>query len=79
VVKQAQEAQNMDKASMVSSHETGIKNDDKTTDASTKSDHNSIESTTDPSSLPQKFVADVFSPQPLPTGSIQAKTLEKIT
>jgi len=51
VVKQAQKAQNMVKASMVSSHETGDKNEVKCTDGSTKDDNNRLESTTIHSSI----------------------------
>ncbi|HEY4698818.1 MAG TPA: hypothetical protein VIH27_00395 [Nitrososphaerales archaeon] len=76
MVKQAQKAQNMDKADVHSTHETGNKNDDKSIDGSTKDDHNSTESTIIPSSIPQLPPAVLFTPQPPPTGTIQAKTLE---
>ena len=62
---------------MVSSHETPANLPPESTDGSTQENHYSTESTTIPSSLPQKFVAKVFSPQPLQIDSKQAKTLEK--
>ena len=52
VVKQAQEAQNMVEASMVTPHETPANLPPESTDGSTHDDHDSTESTTDPSSLP---------------------------
>ena len=79
VVKQAHGPQNMVEAPVVTPHETDDKIEEISTPGTTNTDQSRSPSTTIPSSLPQKFVAKVFSPQPPPTGSIQAKTLKKIT